>query len=148
MKLVTKCFFLALCIALPVWGQTVATNNFQYAGCYEVRTLNTTPSGDSTKLIPSRFELTTNRSHFNNRSFVLKPLGESVDTHGLQLFSWTPKKNRLHLEFSNGKSGYYGNLKPTGTDEFIGNLKYFCDWLGHCGRHDVAITVHKTGCLQ
>jgi hypothetical protein len=73
-------------------------------------------------------------------------LGESVDPHVLQLFSWIPKQNRLRLAFSNGKWGYYGTLQPSGANEFIGNLKYFCDGLGHRGKHAVVTTVRRTGC--
>ena len=146
MKLVAKCLLLALCIGLPIYGQSVTADNVQYAGCYEVRTLTANPPDYSTRLLPSRFQLSTDRSHLSSLSFVLKPLGESVDPHSLQLFSWTPKQNRLHVAFSNGKWGYYGKLKPAGADEFTGNLKYFCDWRGHCGKHAIGITVHKMAC--
>ena len=99
------------------------------------------------KANPLSIPIEHRRSQLSSRSFILKPLDESVDPHSLQLFSWTPKQNRLHVAFSNGKWGYYGELKPSGVDEFTGNLQYFCDWRGHCGKHAVATTVHRMDCL-
>lgn len=147
MKRITSYLIVGLCLVLPAHVQSIAaTSATEFAGCYEVRALTANPPNDNIRMIPLRFQLSTVKSEFNKGSFKLKPVGESTDPHSLQLFSWTPKQNRLHLAFSNGKSGYYGELKAAGADEFIGNLKYFCDWRGHCGKHAVTITVRKIDC--
>ena len=147
MKRTTSYLIVGFCLVLSAHVQSIAaTTATEFAGCYEVRALAAHPPDDSISIIPSRFQLSTDKSQFSKGSFKLKALGESVDPHVLQLFSWSLKQNRLHLAFSNGKWGYYGKLQPSGANEFAGNLKYFCDRLGHCDKHAVAITVRKADC--
>ena len=149
MKVVTRYLLVAIFGVLPAFSQSAPPAKVQFAGCYEVTTLTWNPPDDSIRLIPSRFQLTTDRAYPGYDIFDIHSLPASPDNAIVErLWSWHLKRNAVVVSFDGGLGGFRGTLKPSSTGELEGNLKEWCDsrceWKKRVGN----IRVRKINCSK
>lgn len=145
MRVNVATLFLVLILATSAVGQSGPAPDVRFAGCYEVRSLVWDPPDESITLVPSRFELSTDPSPAGRHSFVIK----TVDSGAPRFSLWgSNSKKSFWLSFGTGKQAFVGKLKQSDSGDFIGKLKYFCDWIGHCGHHVGTIGISKIDCKK
>ncbi len=139
---------LLLCCVLSVHGQN--GKQVPFSGCYEVQTLTWSPPDDRIRLIPSRFELSVDRTQPGHDIFVIHNIPASPDNSTDSIVErsrfWIPKRNEVLLSFGN-MGGFRGTLKPTNGD-FVGKLKEWCDSRCEWKKRVGTIRVRKIDCPQ
>jgi len=127
MKIVTASFLLALCFTSLAIGQSTRSAA-SFAGCYEVRTISSAPALMTVTRIPWRFQLSTNEIQPGRNIYEIQPLANRDNLNAKESFSWSPRADRLRLEFDTVFGRVCFTLKSTKNGEYTGSLKDDCDY--------------------
>lgn len=148
MKLLRGYLLALLCCMLSAHGQS--GKQVPFSGCYEVQTLTWNPPDRRIRLIPSRFELSVDRTQPGHKLFKIHDLpanpDNSIDAIVEKSRFWIPERNGVLLSFGE-MGGFRGTLKQS-NGALVGKLKEWCDarcaWKKRAG----TIRVRKIECLQ
>lgn len=121
---------IALVCPKPMCGQERPAARVPFAGCYRVISLEWQLPNKDIKMIPERFELRSESAVEGSEIFAVRSLPAS-DNLRERLWRWQPKGSRLWISWGTGFGGFSGNFKQSGTGEFVGKLKEWCDY--RCG---------------
>jgi len=126
----------AMCCNFSGEAQQTPTSPVGADGCYDVTSLYWKPPDDSIKLVPPRFELTTNGD--------IHPLPHKLGD--VRWGSWKAKDNKLKMNFGL-LGGFRGTLKRSGSGEFAGKLKEYCDYRCEWKTRVGSIRIRKVTCV-
>jgi len=128
---------LAMCGAVCAHGQQRGSTDLPFGGCYEVTSLSWYPPDDSIRLVPPRFELTS-----DNHVRPLPSKGSEIPWG-----SWMHKGRKLKVSFGL-LGGFRGTLKPSKSGELVGKLKEWCDSRCEWKKRVAQIRIRRTDCTE
>lgn len=135
-----------LCCSIPLHGQALSPADLQFAGCYQIISEKWHPMNEDASPIPSRFQLRMVPTDKRSKTIFQMRRIPAGDSPLENLWIWQAKGDRLWLSWGTGFGGFRGTLHRSGSAEFVGKIKEWCD--SHCEwkRRVGTIRIQKTDC--
>ena len=148
MSILRILFLVAVCFPLATQGQSQASAQVPFAGCYRIVSQRWHPMNEDAVPIPDRFQLRSEAAaEPSSGIFAMR----SVPANGNameKLWVWQPRGSRLWISWGTGFGGFRGTLKQSQPGEFVGKVEEWCD--SHCEwkRRAATIRIQKTDCTE